>query len=117
MKIEGLIVDYLTKPGFSFSTESERSSLIELESSRRSILLIREQEARQKSRAIWLVCGDDNTSFFHNFTNHHKNINSIWNIEGDDGLSVEGFDAIAKAGFNILSSCFRKIIHFIFWRL
>ena len=53
--------------------------------------------ARQKSRAIWLTCGDDNTSFFHKFANHRKNINSIWKIEGDDGLSVEGFESIAMA--------------------
>ena len=52
VEIEGLITDSFKKPGFGFSTENERSSLIELESRRRSILLIWEHEARQKSRAI-----------------------------------------------------------------
>ena len=77
MEIEGLIIDSFNKLGFGFSTEADRISLIDLESRRRSILLAREQEARQKSRSIWLVCGDDNSSFFHKFANHRKNINSI----------------------------------------
>ena len=97
VEVEGLIADSFNKPGFGFSTKDERISLVDLEFCRRIILLVREQEARQKSRATWLLCGDDNTSFFHNFANHRKNINSIWKIEGDDGLSVEGFDSIAKA--------------------
>ena len=98
MKIEGSIADSFNKPGFGFSTEADRNSLVNLESRRRNILFVREQEARQKSRATWLLCGDDNTSLFHKFANNRKNINSIWKIEGDDGILVEGFDSIVKAG-------------------
>ena len=98
MEIEGLLADSFNKQGFGFSSKADRISLVDLESRRRIILLVREQEARQKSRATWLLCGDDNTSFFHKFANHRKNINSIWKIEGDDGLSVEGFESIAMAG-------------------
>ena len=70
VEIEVRISDSFNKPGFGFSTEADRTSLFDLESRRRSILLAREQESRQKSRAIWLVCGDGNSSFFHKFANH-----------------------------------------------
>ena len=77
MEIEGLLANSFNKPGFGFSSEADRISLVDLESHRKIILLVREQEARQKSRATYLLCGDDNTSFFHKFANHRKNINSI----------------------------------------
>ena len=77
VEIKGLIVDSFKKPRFGFSTEADRISLVDLESRRRIILLVHEREARQKSRATWILCGDDSTSFFHKFSNHRKNINSI----------------------------------------
>ena len=63
VEIEQLLVDSFNKPGFGFISEDDKSSLISLESRRRKILLVREQEVRQKSRVVWLLCGDDNTSF------------------------------------------------------
>ena len=62
---------------FGFSSEEDKASLIEPESRTSEILLDRENEARQKSRATWLLCGDDNTHFFHKYVNHRKNVNSI----------------------------------------
>ena len=44
-----------------------------------------------------MLCGDDNTPFFHKFANQRKNVNSIWKIRDDGGSMVEGFDAIAGA--------------------
>ena len=52
VKIEQLLVDSFNKPGFGFISEDDKSSLISLESRRRKILLDREQEVRQKSRAV-----------------------------------------------------------------
>ena len=40
--------------------------------------------------------------------NHHKNINSIWNIEGDDGIPVEGFESIAKDGVQHFEHLFQE---------
>ena len=71
--------------------------MIDLESRKRTILCDREKEAHQKSRVLWLVCGDDNTPFFHKSVAHMKNINSIWKIRDDAGNLVEGSEAIAKA--------------------
>ena len=64
--IELLLVESFNKVGFGFSSEEDKVSLIELESRKRKILLDCENEARQKSRALWLLCGDDNTPFFTN---------------------------------------------------
>ena len=55
MEIEGLIANSFNKPGFGFSTEADRISLVDLESHKRIILLVREQEVRQKSRATWIL--------------------------------------------------------------
>ena len=57
------------KSGFSFLPVEDKEALIILESHKRKILLEREHEARQQSRAIWLLCGDDNTPFLHKFAN------------------------------------------------
>ena len=66
----------------------------------------REHEARQKSREIWLLCGDDNTPFFHKFANQRKNTNSIWKIKDDRGNMVEGFEDIYGAIVNHFESLF-----------
>ena len=42
VEIEGLIADSFNKHGFGFSTEADRISLVDLESRRRIILLVRE---------------------------------------------------------------------------
>ena len=50
----------------------DKDLLIEIESRKHAILIFWEKEARQKSRALWLCCGDDNTPFFHKFATHRK---------------------------------------------
>ena len=64
VEIEQLLVDSFNKPGYGFLSEDDKTLLSSLESHRRKILLEREQEVRQKSRAIWLLCGDENNLFF-----------------------------------------------------
>ena len=108
MEIERLLVESFNKLGFGFSFVEDMSSLVELDACKRKILLDREHEARQKSRALWLLCGDDNTPFFHKFSNFKKNINTIWKIADDEGNLVEGFDFIAKAGVHHFESLFRE---------
>ena len=79
-----------------------------LESRRRKLLLDREKEARQKSRAMWLLCGDDNTPFFHKFANHRKFVNSIWKIVDDGGNIVEGFESIPGVRVHHFESLFQE---------
>ena len=82
--------------------------LIELESRKRNILCYWGKEARQKSRALWMICGDDNTPFFHKFAAHRKNLNSIWKINDDSGNPVEGSKAIAEARIHHFESMFKE---------
>ena len=46
----------------------------------------------------WILCGDDNTPFFHKYANHRKHVNSIWKIVDDGGILVEGYESISEAG-------------------
>ena len=65
-------------------------------------------KVRQKSRVVRILCGDDNTAFFHKHVNHRKNINSIWNIQNDDGIQVEGFESISKVGVQHFETLFQE---------
>ena len=63
MDIENDMKRYFDRVIISFTSVEDKLSLVELESRKRTILCCREKEARQKSRALWLLCGDDNTPF------------------------------------------------------
>ena len=106
--IELLLVESFNTLGFVFSYVEDKSYMVELEVHKRKILLDHEHEARQKSKAIWILCGDDNTPFFHNFSNHRKNINSIWKIADDGGNLVQGFDSIDGEGVHHFESLFQE---------
>ena len=61
--IEFLLADF-HKLGIEFASEVVKTSLVDLESRKRKFLLDHEKEARLKSRALWILCGDENTPFF-----------------------------------------------------
>ena len=92
---------------FGITSVVDKDLLIEIESRKSAILLFREKEARQKSRALWLSCGDDNTPFFHKFAAHRKCRNSIWKLFDDFGNLVEGSEAIAEAGIQHFEILFK----------
>ena len=75
--IESLLAEYFNKLGFGFASDSDKHFLVELESKKRNMLGVHEHEVRQKSMALWFLCGDDNTPFFHKFLSYRKDINSI----------------------------------------
>ena len=54
---------HIDRQGIGFNSERDKVSMIELEARNRSILCDQEKEARQKSRVLWLLCGDHNTLF------------------------------------------------------
>ena len=99
---------HIDREGIGFISERDKLSLIELESRKRSILCDREKEARQKSRVLWLLCGDDNTPFFHKYATYRKNINSIWKIKDDSGNLVERYEAIVEVGIQHFESLFQE---------
>ena len=115
--IEFAMMENLKRMGFGFNTQEDKFYLVELETQKRTILCDREKEARQKRRVLWLLCGDDNTPFFHKYVAYRKNLNSIWKIEDDYCNLVEGFEDIAMAGCIILILRFRKNLIYIFLKL
>jgi hypothetical protein len=54
-----------------------------LEEERNKFLLDEEESWRQKSRAIWIKSGDNNTKFFHNFASYERNKKHLWDITDD----------------------------------
>lgn len=42
--------------------------------------------------------GEDNTSFFHSYIKHRKNVNSIWKLKDDEGRVYQGQQDLSKMG-------------------
>ena len=55
-----------------------------------------------------MICGDENAPFFHTFTAHTKNLNTIWKINDDSSNLVEGVEAIAEAGIQHFEFLFKE---------
>jgi hypothetical protein len=51
--------------------------LVDLESKRVKLLQEREAKWHMKRNIVWLDLGNENTKFFHFFSNHQKNVNTI----------------------------------------
>jgi hypothetical protein len=58
------------------------------------ILLAEEELWRQRSRAIWLQKGDQNTKFFHQYVNHRRNHKAIWEIKDENDNLHSGQEAL-----------------------
>ena len=76
-KIEAL---FQGNEGGVFSVE-ENEVMKALEKKKEKLLEIEEKELRLKSRSLWLEAGDKNSNFFHNYSTHRRNINTICEIK------------------------------------
>lgn len=45
-----------------------------------------ETDWRQRSGATWLGLRDENTNFFYKYANHRKSVNTIWEMENENGM-------------------------------
>jgi hypothetical protein len=61
--------------------------------SARKLLLDEEESWRQKSRVIWIKCGDKNTKYFHHFASYRRNKKFIWEIKDEAGGIHTGQEA------------------------
>jgi hypothetical protein len=68
-----------------FSHSVMEQLLGKLEQERNNILHANEEKWRQRSRAIWVQSGDQNTKLFHHFSNHRRNRKHIWEISDEFG--------------------------------
>jgi hypothetical protein len=89
-------------------SEEEESLIKELMIKKQELLRIEESNWRQKSRAVWIQEGDNNTKYFHKFASFRRMTNSIWEIKDDQGKKVTNFEEIVGAGKKNFSSLFKE---------
>eukprot|EP00253_Pinus_taeda_P019083 PITA_19083 len=81
-----------------YINQESKDKILQLENQRSKILLEKEEEWRQKSRAIWLKAGDENTKFFHNYAKGRKNANTIWKLKDLEGREASSFEDLSRMG-------------------
>lgn len=80
-----------------------------MEAHKHKLLRIEEEEWRLKSRALWLKCGDNNTNFFHNFTNQRRIHNSIWDFQNELGQTISSQKDLSEAATKHFKKVFDDI--------
>ena len=81
--------------------------MLDLESRWRRIFDENESNLRLKDKAIWLQKGDENTKYFHNFTNRRRLNNSIWEVKHDQESLVYDLRSIKSVVNKYLSNIYR----------
>eukprot|EP00253_Pinus_taeda_P033452 PITA_33452 len=81
-----------------YISQACKDRILHLENLQNKILLDKEEEWRLKSRAIWLKAGDENTSFFHNYSKGRKSANTIWSLKDEEGRQISTFSGLSSLG-------------------
>jgi hypothetical protein len=89
-------------------TLENESLLKSLEQERNRLINENEERWRQRSRAIWIRSGDQNTIFFHNFANFRHNKKYIWEIMDDEGHIHTGQKNIKAEAINYFKQFFKE---------
>jgi hypothetical protein len=87
---------------------AQESLVKELEAVRNKILLEKEEYWRQRSRAIWLQSGDNNTKNFHNFAKYRRISKHSWDILDEFGDVVSGQENIKKEAIKYFKEMYKE---------
>jgi len=79
-----------------------------LETERNQLLLIEEEQWRQKSRAIWLKSGNCNTKYFHKLASAKRNKKHICEIRDEVGQIHRGQDDLNEEAKRYFKNLFTK---------
>jgi hypothetical protein len=108
LKLEKDITNLLQHSLGGLRTLQEDLILKNLEQSRNKYLKEKEELWRQRSRAIWIKSGDQNTKFFHNFANFRRNRKFVWEIRDDLGILHSGQEDLKTEATKYFKSFFRE---------
>jgi hypothetical protein len=109
--LEGKIKQHLQLLSGGSNLPEVESNLINLEFERNKYLKAKEELWRQRSRAIWVQSGDQNTKFFHQFSSHRRNSKHIWEIRDVTGTVHNGQEAIIEEAENYYKNFFKSLDH------
>lgn len=99
---EHAIAAFEDSSGATYLAPVDKELYSTLISTRSQILKEREESWCLRSRAIWLVEGDNNTKFYHKFANGRKAINTIWELQNAQGQMIteqQGLVSLANEHF------------------
>lgn len=93
--------------GDGYESVASKEALKALELRYRKLLAEKEALWKQKSRAIWLEKGDDNTKFFQAYAKGRKSANTIWHLKDEEGREVSSFEGLSQLGVKHFQNLFK----------
>jgi len=106
-KLESEIKDNLMNLIGDSSNQEKEQLIREMEIKRNKILREEEESWRLCSRATWIKCGDNNTSFFHKLASHNRNQKHVWEIMDRNGNIITNQGAIRAEAVDYYKHFFR----------
>ena len=79
-----------------------------MEQQHRKLLDDNEVFWRLRSRDLQFSLGDENTSYFHKYTNQGRNANNIWTLKKKDGTEEESVEDLDKEGVDYFSDLYKE---------
>ena len=75
--------------------------------SRNNILKRKEETSFQKSRLKWIESGDRNTKYYHQFANHRRIHNHIWDLQTMDGTTIAKQGDLEKEAYAYFKNAYK----------
>ena len=105
--IESDIAAILLGNPSGISSARERVQLARLIVSQYTILKRKEETSFQKSRLKWIESGDRNTKYYHQFANHRRIHNHIWDLQAVDGTTIAKQGDLEKEAYAYFKNAYK----------